>query len=164
VDAGCSTLATICFVNALRHTTVADVNVIYATAPFIAATLQWVWTGERESSKTLAASGIALLGVTLMVDVAISAGHFVGDLLAFLMTVLISVMMVIIRNSKDTPMLPAASLSAFASAIVVLPLASPGLPAGTNLIYLFLFGTTQFGLGLLLLTLGTRLISATKSA
>ncbi|HTD48832.1 MAG TPA: EamA/RhaT family transporter, partial [bacterium] len=30
--------------------------------------------------------------------------------------------------------------------------------------YLALFGTTQFGLGLLLLTLGTRLISATESA
>jgi drug/metabolite transporter (DMT)-like permease len=29
---------------------------------------------------------------------------------------------------------------------------------------LFLFGTTQFGLGLLLLTLGTRHLSATRSA
>jgi drug/metabolite transporter (DMT)-like permease len=34
----------------------------------------------------------------------------------------------------------------------------------TDLFYLFLFGTTQFGLGLLLITLGTRLVSATRSA
>src|SRR5438876_7282900 len=33
--AGCSTAATICFVNALRETTVADVLVINATAPFV---------------------------------------------------------------------------------------------------------------------------------
>jgi drug/metabolite transporter (DMT)-like permease len=33
-----------------------------------------------------------------------------------------------------------------------------------DLLYLALFGTTQFGLGLLLLTLGTRLVSATESA
>ena len=35
VAAGCSTAATICFVNALRQTTVADVLVINATAPFM---------------------------------------------------------------------------------------------------------------------------------
>jgi hypothetical protein len=38
----CTALSTICFVAALRHTTVADVNVIYATAPFFAAGLQWL--------------------------------------------------------------------------------------------------------------------------
>jgi drug/metabolite transporter (DMT)-like permease len=32
------------------------------------------------------------------------------------------------------------------------------------MLYLALFGTTQFGLGLLLLTLGTRLVSATEAA
>lgn len=33
-----------------------------------------------------------------------------------------------------------------------------------NFVYLMLFGMAQFGLGLLLLALGTRLISATRSA
>src|SRR5258705_377056 len=37
VAAGCSTAATICFINALRQTTAADVLVINATAPFITA-------------------------------------------------------------------------------------------------------------------------------
>jgi len=34
----------------------------------------------------------------------------------------------------------------------------------SDMVHLALFGTTQFGLGLLLLTLGMRLISATESA
>src|SRR5262245_35560403 len=38
VAAGCSTAATICFINALRETAVADVLVINATAPFMTAT------------------------------------------------------------------------------------------------------------------------------
>jgi drug/metabolite transporter (DMT)-like permease len=80
------------------------------------------------------------------------------------MTVLISAMMVIIRQRRDTPMLPAAALSAFAVALVVAPVATPRAGLGENWIYLVLFGTAQFGLGLLLLTLGTRLISATRSA
>ena len=48
VAAGCSTAATICFVNALRETTVADVLVINATAPFMTAAMAWAWTGVRE--------------------------------------------------------------------------------------------------------------------
>jgi hypothetical protein len=53
VAAGCSTAATICFINALRETSVADVLVINATAPFITAAMAWAWTGARERRATL---------------------------------------------------------------------------------------------------------------
>ena len=58
--ATCSTVATICFVTALRRTTVADVTLIYATAPFVAALIAWVWTRERR--RVMAIFGHALLG------------------------------------------------------------------------------------------------------
>ena len=169
VAAGCSTLATICFVNALRQTTVADVLVINATAPFMTAFLAWAWTGVRERRSTLIASGVALLGVVGTVASAIEgpallSGRLLGNVLALLMTLLISTMMVVIRHRRDVCMLPAASLSAFLCALIVWPLADPGSATGWNFLYLALFGTTQFGLGLLLLTLGTRLVSATRSA
>jgi drug/metabolite transporter (DMT)-like permease len=61
-------------------------------------------------------------------------------------------------------MLPAACLSAFLCPLAVWPVAAPGNVRPADMGYLALFGTTQFGLGLLLLTLGTRLISATESA
>jgi drug/metabolite transporter (DMT)-like permease len=48
--------------------------------------------------------------------------------------------------------------------VFVWPFAHPGAAAGANMLYLVLFGVTQFGLGLLLLTLGARLISATETA
>jgi len=162
--ASLSTLATIFFINAFRRTSVADVTVIYATAPFVTAALTWLWIGERESWTTLVASTAALLGVVVMVGGAVTAGHLFGDLLAFGMTLCMAVMMIIIRKHRETPMLPAACLSAFLSALVVWPAAHPGSAGPTDLAYLALFGTTQFGLGLLLLTLGTRLISATESA
>jgi drug/metabolite transporter (DMT)-like permease len=164
VAAGCSTAATICFVNALRETTVADVLVINATAPFMTAGLAWAWTGARERWTTLAASLVALLGVVVTVGAALSSGHLFGNFLAFLMTILISTMMVVIRRHRDVSMLPAAALSAFLCALVVWPWAEPASATGWNFFYLALFGTTQFGLGLLLLTTGTRLISATRSA
>jgi drug/metabolite transporter (DMT)-like permease len=164
VAAGCSTAATICFVNALRQTTVADVLVINATAPFMTAGLAWLWTGERERWTTLAASGMALAGVVVTVSAAFGSGRLFGDSLALLMTILISAMMVVIRRHRAVCMLPAASLSAFLCALVVWPLADPASATGWNFVNLVLFGTMQFGLGLLLLTVGTRLISATRSA
>ena len=162
--AACSTAATICFVNALRETTVADVLVINATAPFMTAVLAWAWTGVRERRSTLLASGVALLGVVVTVVPALGSGRLLGDFLALVMTLLISTMMVVIRHHRGVCMLPAASLSAFLCALVVWPLAEPATATGWNFFYLVLFGTTQFGLGLLLLTLGTRLVSATRSA
>jgi drug/metabolite transporter (DMT)-like permease len=164
VAAGCSTAATICFVNALRETTVADVLVINATAPFMTAGLAWAWTGARERWTTLAASLVALLGVVVTVGAALSTGHLFGNFLALLMTILISAMMVVIRRYRGVSMLPAAALSAFLCALVVWPWAEPAGVTAWNFFYLALFGTTQFGLGLLLLTTGTRLISATRSA
>jgi drug/metabolite transporter (DMT)-like permease len=164
VAAGCSTAATICFVNALRETTVADVLVINATAPFITAAMAWAWAGVRERRSTLIASGVALLGVAVTVVPALGSGRLLGDLLALAMTLLISAMMVVIRQQRHVCMLPAASLSAFLCALLVWPLADPASAVGSDFAYLVLFGTTQFGLGLLLLTLGTRLVSATRSA
>jgi len=164
IVAACSTLATICFINALRLTTVADVLVINATLPFMTAAIAWAATAERESPTTLVASVVAFAGVIVMFDAAVEAGHLVGNLLALVMTGLIAIMMVIIRHNRSVSMLPSACLSAFAVAVVVAPIASPGSGLGPDLPYLLLFGTAQFGLGLLLLTLGTRVISATKSA
>lgn len=160
----CSTASTICFINALRQTTVADVAVINAAAPLATAALAWWWTSERERWTTLAASIVAVFGVAVMTSAARADGHLIGEALALAMTIGIAAMMVIIRRGGGTPMLPAASLSAFASAIVVLPLAHPAAVSFHDLIELFLFGTTQFGLGLLLLTVGMRLVSATQSA
>ncbi len=162
--AGCSTAGTICFITALRRTTVADVTVIYATAPFLAAVIAWAWTGERPSRVTMAASGLAMVGVVVMCGGALSGGDAVGDGLALGMTALMALMMVLIRQHRQVSMLPAACLSAFACAACVLPLAHPASVSPRDLLWLALFGTTQFGLGLLLLTIGSRLIPAPRAS
>jgi drug/metabolite transporter (DMT)-like permease len=110
------------------------------------------------------ASLAALLGVSLMVGGAAAEGHLFGDVLAFAMTVCVAVMTLIIRRQRHTPMLPAACLSALLCPVVAWPLVSSGLPDTADMANLFLFGTIQFGLGLVLLTLGSRLVSATENA
>lgn len=158
-----STFATICFLNALRLTSVAEVTIINATSPFITGVLAWLFIGERERWTTVVASLFAFLGVIIMFDPASSAGHLAGNLLAFAMTISLAAMVVILRHSRATSMLPAMCLSAFLCSIVVWPIANPGAASGMNFIYLALFGTIQFGLGLLL-TNGTRLVTAVRSS
>lgn len=160
----CSTLATICFIHALRLSTVAEVTVIYATSPFLAAAAAWIWSRERQDCTTLLASAAAMAGVLIMFHAAWNGTRMAGDLLAFVMALLMAIMMVIIRRNRQTSMLPAACLSALGCAVVAFPFAHPAQVSGIDLLWLALFGTTQFGLGLLLLTLGTRLLPPAQAA
>jgi drug/metabolite transporter (DMT)-like permease len=91
-------------------------------------------------------------------------GRLFGDLLACGMALCMSVMMLIVRRHSDTPMVPAACLSAFLCPLLVWPVAAPLQVGGMDALWLLLFGTMQFGLGLVFLTLGGRLISATEAA
>jgi hypothetical protein len=75
-----------------------------------------------------------------------------------------AVMILIFRQHHETQMLPAACMSALLCPLLVWPFASP-LDIGTiDLLKLFLFGTTQFGLGLILLTIGGQMVPATDNA
>jgi drug/metabolite transporter (DMT)-like permease len=159
-----STVATICFINALRLAPVADVMTIHAALPFMTAILSLVFTGEREDWMTWAASFVALAGVMIIVNPQASGGHLAGYTFATMMALSYAAMIVIIRRHRHVSMLPAVCLSAFLCAFAVLPFAQPIQATAPIMFDLVLFGTVQFGLGLLLMTVGTRLISATRSA
>ena len=164
VIAVCSAVATVCFINALRIGSVADVLVIDAMIPFLTAGIAWLLIGEREDRVTLCATLVALAGVVVMARPAVAQGRIVGDLLALAMAVLMSTAMVLIRGKRQVGMLPAVALSAFLCALIVLPFAHPLDVGALDLALLALFGASQFGLGLLLLALGTPLVSATRGA
>ena len=159
-----SALATVCFLNALRLSTVADVLVIDATIPFVTAGIAWLVLREREDWVTLAATIAAAGGVAMMMGAVGAEGRLPGNLLAFGMVVLMSCVLVLIRRHPGVSMLPAVGLSAFLCALIVLPFARPLSVSGEELLLLALFGASQFGLGLLLLALGTPLVSATRGA
>jgi drug/metabolite transporter (DMT)-like permease len=159
-----SALATICFLNALRLSAVADVMVIDAMIPFFTAGIAWLLIGEREDKATLLATLVAVAGVGVMAGPAISGGRWLGDLVALAMALFMATVLVLIRRKRAVNMLPAVGLSAFLCAALVLPFAHPLAVDAKQFGLLALFGTTQFGMGLLLLALGTPLVSATRGA
>jgi drug/metabolite transporter (DMT)-like permease len=149
---------------ALKLTTVADVAIIYATVPFVAAGLAWIWLHERTSATTWAASALAFAGVVVTLSGSSFGVNLWGDLLAFAMTAAVAVMMVISRRHRDIPMVPAAALSTLLGALVSLPWATPVAAGPIDLVYLALFGFFQMTLGLTLFAIGARLIPAAHTA
>jgi drug/metabolite transporter (DMT)-like permease len=162
--AACLTLGMVSFIAALRVTTVANVAIIYATAPLLTAVVAWLWSGERAPAGTLAASLVAVAGVVVMVGGAPGPGDLRGDLMAVVMTLALAVAMVVLRRHREVPMVPATCLSAGLTALVAWPAASPLSVTAADLAWLALFGAGQMSLGFVLLTAGSQLVRPVENA
>jgi drug/metabolite transporter (DMT)-like permease len=153
----------ILYITALRQTTVAHVAVIYATVPFFAAALGWIWVREVPSLSAIVTSFAALAGVALMVGLG-TQGSLFGDAVAVSMTATMALVMVIARRFRAIPAMTAASLSALLSGLICLPLSHPAALTGANLFLLALFGLVNSAAGLALFTLGARLLPTMETA
>lgn len=96
-------LGTAAFISAFKLTSIANVSLIYAVAPLIAAVLAWFAIGERITVRTMIGSVCALLGVGIIVSGSIGQISLTGDVLAFIMTIAMATIMVIYRKFPATP-------------------------------------------------------------
>ena len=154
---------TAAFIPAFKLTSVTNVVLIWATAPFVAAALAWIFIGEKPGVKVSIASVLALIGVLLTVRGSIGTGNLVGDMLALWMTLMMAAFYVIYRIWPDTPtVLP----NVMASVILLVPGWSLGAPAQTavpEIWILLLFGLV-FAVASITLTEGARRIPAAQTA
>ena len=160
--AGLMAISSGSFIVALNHATVANVLFMQALAPILAAALATL-LGEPVARRTWIAMAVALAGVALMVG---GPGHpsLLGESLALLMSVSFAVTLVITRHRRDVSMAPATCLSQLLVLVGAAPFARPGEIGGRDLVLLVLLGVGQIGLGLVLLTIGARLIPAAEVA
>ena len=146
------------YVAALKLTTVANVMIVYATVPFIAAAVAFVWNGERSSRRTIVASAIALAGVGVMVGSSTQGGDLAGDAFALLATLTLAVQLVMARQYPSLPMAPVNALAATLCALLCWPF-MPGVSvAARELVILAAFGAVTMGLAYLLFLTGGRRI------
>ena len=96
-------LGTAAFIPAFKLTSIANVALIYAVAPLIAALLAWMAMGERGTRRTLIGSLCALLGVAILVSGSAGQSSLQGDGLALVMTIAMATIMVIYRRYPETP-------------------------------------------------------------
>ena len=150
------------FLIALNHASVANILFMQAFAPLLAAVFGML-LGEPVSRRTWVAMTIAVGGVALMVGGPGRPGAL-GLGLSILMTSSFAGTLVITRHLRDVSMAPATCLSQVVVLAAAAPFTRPGTVGGRDAALFVALGVGQIGLGLVLLTIGGRLIPAAEVA
>jgi len=161
----CFAIASTSFVVALAYTTVANILLMQAGVPLIAALLTWTLFRERTSATTWAAIAAVIAGVAIMVSESFTGKVSpIGDGLALLISVLFAIATVITRRHAHVRMAPAVCLGTTIAACFSSLLAGHYLVSATDFGWLVAFGALNLGLGLAMFTTGVRLIPAALAA
>ena len=120
------------FIWAMSHTTIANAMFILSAAPFFTALLAWVFLKEEVARGLWFAMGAALAGIGIMLGDGLSAGHFLGNMLAVFSALSFACFVVILRHGRHTNMLPIVILGSLLSALFAATMAGFDLavPAG----------------------------------
>jgi drug/metabolite transporter (DMT)-like permease len=165
VVALCFMTASISFVQAIALTTVANVILINATVPLVAALIARIFLGEIISGATWAAIAAVIAGVAIMVsDGSGGSSSLVGNLLALLITFVFAIATVVTRRHSNVRMTPAVITATTLAAIVAATQASAFRVSGQDMSWLFAFGALNLGLGMALFVTGARLIPSALAA
>jgi drug/metabolite transporter (DMT)-like permease len=158
-----SAIATTCYIAALKTTTVADVMVIYATLPFVAAGLSFALTDERTNSRTLIAAGVALLGVAIMVASAMGTGRLIGQATSFVMTFTFGLMIVLQRRHPGMSMTAINAMGSLVAAIVAFGLSPRPAVSVYDLSVLAAFGLSTICIAFIMFMEGAKHIPAAET-
>ena len=163
--ASCFAIASTSFVVALGYTTVANILLMQAGVPLIAALIAWVLFRERISKPTWLAIGAVIFGVGIMVSDSLTGSVSpVGDGLALLIAIAFSIATVITRRFAHVRMTPATCLGTIMAAVFAATQTSTFAVSVSDMGSLFVFGALNLGLGLAFFASGARMIPAAYAA
>ena len=161
----CFATASTSFVVALAYTTVANILLMQAGVPLLAALIAWALFGEKVSRATWMAIAAVIAGIAVMVSDSFSATVSpVGNGLALLIAVAFAVATVLTRRYANVRMTPATCLGTMMAAAFAALQASGFETTGRDMGFLFAFGVVNLGLGLAFFATGARLVPAAVAA
>ena len=162
----CLVLAFAGAIYAIQATTVANAVFLFSASPFLAAILGWLVLREPVRPVTWAAIALAGIGMFLMVREGLAAGALDGNIAALLSSLGFAVFTLTLRWGRLSDMMPAVVLGGvFSMAIAAVVLAAQGLPLVVpvyDIAISMLMGAGLLALGMVLYTLGSRVISAAE--
>jgi drug/metabolite transporter (DMT)-like permease len=153
-----------CTVGALFLTSIANTAVIYATTPFMAAALSYLFVGERQKGRTLVASAVSLAGVVIIVSSGFGSGGFLGDLVAVGMTLTFAFMIVLPKVYPELDLQAASILGAALTFAAFAPFGAARAMPLHDWTVLAGFGFTNFTVALYLFLVGARHLAAAQAA
>lgn len=161
----CFAGASASFVIALAYTTVANILLMQAGVPLLAALMCFLLFKERVSLPTWLAIAAVITGVFVMVSETLTGRVSpIGDGLSLLIALLFATATVLTRRHHEVRMTPAVTLGiliAMTAAAIMGGARAVSLP---DLMWLIAFGALNLGAGLAAFTLGARLLPAALAA
>lgn len=151
------------FVGSLGLTSVAHNAVIFATLPLMAGFLGWFVLREKPTPASVAAAGLALIGVAIMVGFGADGG-LSGDALSVLSTLCMTLCIIVIRRHPEISIVACSCVGSLTSGLICLPFADLSVAAPHQLLFLVLFGLVNSAAGLTLFSLGSRRLPAMQTA
>ena len=148
----------ICYIFALKLTTVADVMVIYATLPFVAAAVAWAWTREVPARRTMVASSAALGGVAIMMVGGFGSGSRLAGMGATLIMNLGFAMILVNACEIHRASTAIYTVGTALSGVIAFAVAPAIAVSLRDMVLLALFGVLTIGLAMTLYMAGARLI------
>ncbi len=146
------------YVIALKLTTVANVMIVYATIPVVAAVITYFATGENTSRLVLIISLIAFAGVAYMVGGATQLTDIAGCAVALLMTLCMAIQIIMARQDTSLDMSVVNAYAALACTIIGLQLAQSNIPHLTDMLVMAAFGISNTALAYFFVMVGARYI------
>lgn len=162
VLAGVGAAASLAFIFAFKMTYIANVAIVYATVPFFAAGLAWLFLRERFQRRTKIAATVSLVGVGIMVGAGLGTPHLAGDGMALLMTIGNALYLVLIRAFRNSKVILAGGVSALLLFFPAWFVTDPLAVSAADLPLLVGFGLA-FAIAVILWTEGTKRIPAAES-
>ena len=161
----CFALASTAYVVALAYTTVANVLLVQAGVPLLAALTGWILFGERIGLATWVAIAAVITGVTVMISESFTGqASPIGAVLAVVVALAVTGSTVLTRRFSHVRMTPACCLGMALTVLVAAPQAGGFATSGVDMALLFAFGAINLGVGMALFATGVRLVPATVAA
>ncbi len=153
---------------AIQTTSVANAMFLFAAAPFLAAFFGWIVLRESVRRATWIAMTAAIVGIAIMVLNGISLGRLAGNLSALASACGFAIFTIALRWGKLEDMLPAvfmAGIFAIITSGLVCWFMDYGYTIPTNDVAIaILLGVFQVGLGLVVYTIGSKVVPAAELA
>ena len=155
--------STTTFILAFKLTSIANVALIWSTAPVLAGLFAWWLFGQRVSFGFAMACAAVLGGTFIIVYGSFGGSGLAGDLLALLMTLMMVLIMMVFRRFPETP----ATLPTVSSSVLLLPicwyLGDPFVAEPAEIALMALFGVT-FVIASITLAQGSKFLSPGETA
>ena len=153
---------------AVQTTSVANAMFLFAAAPFFAAVLGWLVLKEHVRNATWISMMAALVGIVIMVWEGISIGRIIGNVAALISALGFAIFTISLRWKKLEDMLPTVFLAGLFAIIIagaLCQIKGYGLDVPKRDIWIALaLGVFQVGAGLILYTLGSKVVPSAELA